>query len=220
MANMTTSLYIMRHGATADNSPNPTKDRVKGQLDLPLDRDGIQAAHEAGKALQNSGVTAIVTSQMKRSIQTGQIVKGYLPDAKVVSTKMLNPWDVGAYTGQSYAHVKNDLSRLQKNPMEAPPAGKQMKGEPYGDFLDRYKQAMPRILGVAEKQPTLFVAHSRHLVALDGMMKGTEGDTTQVRDVTPPGTVLKLNVWAGDEKAPEAEAKAPAGDGDGEQPGY
>lgn len=192
-----TSMWVMRHGSTKVNSQSPIKDHVKGMADLPLSPEGEKAAHEAGKALQGSGITSIVTSQMKRSVQTGQIVASYLPGAKLASSKLLNPWDVGGLTGQSYAKVKDQLSRLQKNPSEAPPAGK-LPGEPYQAFLDRYKEALPKMLEHAQGNKTLFVAHSRHLLALDGIMKGNGTDGTQVRDVTPPGTVLKLTVGTGE----------------------
>lgn len=70
---MATSLirfYIFRHGETDWNR----EQRFQGHLDIPLNAHGRAQAHELARALAKRGIDAVITSDLLRARETGEIV--------------------------------------------------------------------------------------------------------------------------------------------------
>ncbi len=64
-----TTVYLLRHGATAANRETPY--RLLGRsLNLPLDEEGVEQARRAGKALRRLPLAAVYTSPMLRAVET------------------------------------------------------------------------------------------------------------------------------------------------------
>jgi len=99
-----TSLYLVRHGDTAHNyHGDPKKDKVKGtRIDLPLDESGRKAAEDAGAVLKKAGITHVISSPLKRGVETAQII-AKATGAQAATSSRLLPWDVG--TSVSYTHL-------------------------------------------------------------------------------------------------------------------
>lgn len=67
---MTTTIYLLRHGALAGDS----RERFIGQTDLPLSEAGIAQAEAMGRALQGRGIAQVHSSDLQRSRDTAAIV--------------------------------------------------------------------------------------------------------------------------------------------------
>ena len=96
-----TRLYLMRHGETVDNAAQLMQGQTQGQLN----ETGIRQAEEAGKELATYPFDAIISSDLKRSIDTARIVAQHhgLP---VVTTPLLRERDWGDFTGRNIDEVQ------------------------------------------------------------------------------------------------------------------
>lgn len=69
-------LYFARHGHTDANASSPIS-QINGEIDEPLNYDGIQQANELAEQLKDLHFDVIITSPLKRAYQTAEIVNKY-----------------------------------------------------------------------------------------------------------------------------------------------
>lgn len=106
-------LVVLRHGESQAN-----RDGVfTGWSDVPLTKKGIAQAHQAGKAIKQTGLQFehLHTSMLKRAIMTANIVLDeinqlYLP---VTKSWRLNERHYGALRGKKKAAVKTEVGEKQ-----------------------------------------------------------------------------------------------------------
>ena len=96
-----TRLYLMRHGETIDNAAQLMQGQTQGQLN----ETGIRQAEQAGKELATYPFDAIISSDLKRAVDTARIVAQHhgLP---VVTTPLLRERDWGDFTGRFIPDLK------------------------------------------------------------------------------------------------------------------
>ncbi|MCM1312549.1 MAG: histidine phosphatase family protein [Bacteroides sp.] len=91
---MGTTIYLMRHGETEEN-----KARIlQGHLPGKLTPEGIRQAEGAGAKLAGMAIDAIVASDLKRCVDTAEIINRNL-HLNIVYTKLLRERDWGSVTG-------------------------------------------------------------------------------------------------------------------------
>lgn len=95
------SLFV-RHGST---DMTPAQFINHGQLDLPMNKRGIQEIVQAITSLRKSSPSLIVTSPLKRTVQTAQMLSIYFEEAPYVIHDGLRPRDFGKWT-----HDKRSLA--------------------------------------------------------------------------------------------------------------
>jgi 2,3-bisphosphoglycerate-dependent phosphoglycerate mutase len=61
-----TRVFLLRHGQTAWNA----EQRIQGQLDVPLNANGLWQAQRLAQALQGEDISAIYSSDLQRTRQT------------------------------------------------------------------------------------------------------------------------------------------------------
>lgn len=97
-----TTLYLVRHGETIDNASQI----LQGHLSGELNDKGIAQARRAAQALQAVNLDAIVSSDLKRAIDTAQIIAA--PRAmRVTTTPLLRERDWGDFTGRFIPDLKD-----------------------------------------------------------------------------------------------------------------
>lgn len=64
------TIYIFRHGQTDYNAEK----RVMGQLDIQLNKTGINQANELADKMSNNSIQAIYSSPLSRALETAKIV--------------------------------------------------------------------------------------------------------------------------------------------------
>lgn len=69
-------LYFARHGHTNANATSPVS-QTYGEIDEPLNKQGIQQANDLTEQLKDVHFDVIVTSPFKRARQTAEIVNKY-----------------------------------------------------------------------------------------------------------------------------------------------
>ena len=100
---MSTILFLVRHGETVDNA-NQT---MQGQTQGELNERGILQAQELSEERKDREIDVIVSSDLKRAVDTAAIVAA--PHGlEVVKTPLLRERDWGDFTGRYIPDLKNE----------------------------------------------------------------------------------------------------------------
>lgn len=90
-----TTLYLVRHGETVDNAAQIMQGQTQGQLNA----HGIRQAEELRDKLRDLPIDAFVSSDLRRSIQTCEIL-ARPRGMSVTTTPLLRERDWGDFTGK------------------------------------------------------------------------------------------------------------------------
>ena len=153
------SVYLIRHGATDFNSPVGKDDRIRGWLDVKLNKQGKEEAKQDGEYLKKEKISKIYSSDLSRTKETSEILNKNF-NVPIIYTKSLRPWNLGIYQGQSSEKVHKELEQYVKDPNK-----KVEGGESFNTFLNRYLGEMRKILDEAKKtkKEYFIVTHYRNL---------------------------------------------------------
>lgn len=100
---MTTTLYLVRHGETVDNAAHI----MQGQTPGKLNDKGIAQAEEVAARMADHPIDVFVSSDLKRSIQTCEII-ARPHHAEVITTPLLRERDWGSFTGKFIPSLPQD----------------------------------------------------------------------------------------------------------------
>ena len=99
-----TTLYLVRHGETVDNVNQIMQGQTQGQLT----ENGIRQAQEVRDQLALEDFFAIISSDLKRSVDTARIIaEPHRLD--VVQTVLLRERDWGGFTGRYIPSLKGEV---------------------------------------------------------------------------------------------------------------
>ena len=99
-----TTLYLVRHGETVDN----VNQIMQGQTQGKLTENGIRQAQEVRDQLASEDFSAIISSDLKRSVDTAKII-AEPHDLEVVQTPLLRGRDWGGFTGRFIPELKGEV---------------------------------------------------------------------------------------------------------------
>ncbi len=134
------SVLIIRHGATALNSDDHTKDRIRGWTDWPLSENGKrEAVNLIGMLVEVPDV--LFCSNLTRARQTAEIMAGIL-DIPLENTDSFLPWDVGLFVGANAAETMPKLARYAVETHKVVPGG-----ESFNAFRVRFFTGLLNALG-------------------------------------------------------------------------
>lgn len=100
---MTTTLYLVRHGETTDNAARIMQGQTPGELNAK----GIAQAEEVAARMADHPIDVFVSSDLKRSIQTCEII-ARTHHAEVITTPLLRERDWGSFTGKFIPTLPQD----------------------------------------------------------------------------------------------------------------
>lgn len=179
-------LLIIRHGHTPLNLPGQDE-RLRGWLDIPLDKEGLEEAAETGKFIrQNYDVDLIYTSDLRRARHTAEVLRR-TTGAAVTHTSDLRPWNLGVFCGQRVREIIPFLNLLNQHPGLAAPSG-----ESFYQFYGRYAHRLRALLSEAETSPNAIavVTHVRNLLASPSIILGLDRDKVPVKGGPHTGATL------------------------------
>jgi broad specificity phosphatase PhoE len=132
-------IYLIRHGETALNAS-----RILQPSDTPLSEEGQAQAQALGRRLKDEQVDAILTSDLRRAMQTAQAIVAERPPAQEVplrlhTSSLLHERNLGDLRGQPYEVIGVDLLDFK----EAPPGG-----ESLAQFEERVAAAFEHVIDV------------------------------------------------------------------------
>ena len=97
-----TTIYLLRHGALADDS----RERFIGQIDLPLATEGIRQAQALAQALRHENIGIIYCSDLLRSQQTAKIIADEI-NVPIEARRELREISLGNWEGLSRSEIKS-----------------------------------------------------------------------------------------------------------------
>jgi broad specificity phosphatase PhoE len=157
---------FMRHGQTEFNKEK----RFRGQMEIPLDRTGVQQALDARRFLAgflgDKPLGKSYRSSKDRTRQTAELVLG--DHTQVI--KNFDALNVGKFSGQ----LKNDenmkdIMHYQKYPDQKIPGGERIN-----DFRARVNPELKKVIEEGEKsgRPTISFVHSSTIHQLSHLLHG------------------------------------------------
>ena len=93
-----TKVLVVKHGETIQNA----KKICTGHLNGKLSPKGIKQAKELAKKLKNKNITAIYSSDLKRSVDTANEILKFYPDLKLKTDKRLRERFFGKLQGKKF----------------------------------------------------------------------------------------------------------------------
>lgn len=157
-------IILARHGST---DLNDNGDKIRGWRDVPLNDHGKRQAEELGNRLKKEKFDIIISSDLKRAVQTAEAISRHTGKAIVKKTIGLRPWDLGEFTGIESKIVIPQLGKFIDNPNRKIP-----QGESFNEFKTRCLDEIKGDLEAFKHQVILFVAHHRNDRLLDAWIHG------------------------------------------------
>ncbi|MBU1140702.1 MAG: histidine phosphatase family protein [Proteobacteria bacterium] len=147
-------IYLMRHGRINQSLPH----RFVGQLDLPLDDEGIRQARDMHFFLKDIKFSRIFMSPLRRTVQTAEIIAG---SRTIIMQQVpgLAEISLGAWDGLTVDEVRRRFpgeyeKRGQDLAHYRPP-----EGESFADLAQRSFPAFTE-LAMENPGPLLVVSHA------------------------------------------------------------
>jgi len=100
---MKTELIMIRHGVTAWNKER----RFQGQIDIPLDDEGLRQAQLLGQSMAGAALAAVYASDLTRARQTAEPLASAL-GLPVVAEPGLRERHYGAFEGRTWDELQRE----------------------------------------------------------------------------------------------------------------
>ena len=174
--------FVIRHGTTVLNDKNA----FRGMLDPELDEAGVRDSHRAADFLSRQPIERIISSPLRRTIQTAEVLSGVLGGRCIEQCRNLFPWQMGTeFYGEDKDEKADELERYVRHINKTPPNGESLADfiERTGDFFE--DQLQRPIL-------TAFVTHSSNIIALNDLINGTAPQHPENATVVKPGGVCAI----------------------------
>ncbi len=162
-----TKIATMRHARTDYNAEK----RYAGTIDIPLNEKGIQEAREAAGKLSQYQFDVVVTSTLKRSLQTAQLI--FNNTIPTIQSELCNERNFGIMEGCTWEEVLmfqppvlmievgNDLHTVN-------PKG----GEPFENVWERAKKFRRFLFKQYKGLSILVISHGVFLQMFHGVLQG------------------------------------------------
>lgn len=177
-------LIAVRHARTDFNEDG--KERLRAWLPIPISAEGVDDAYQCATFLKtlNLPVSVILSSPMKRSVQTARIIARQLR-IQVSVQQALADWNVGKLAGKDAMDTLPLIHRMLDDPSMVPPGG-----ESYAAFRARLDPFMRTL--IQSPQPHLCVTHNRCILATISWVTNDPGRIKQ-RGPIEPGGVMRFD---------------------------
>ena len=151
---MATKMFLVRHGLTDWNQQK----KYQGQKDIPLNEKGCEQARSLGKYLKAEEIDSIYSSDLKRALQTANIINEN-HDLEVNKKEKIREIHFGDWQGLSYSEIEEQypqrLKKWNKDPITNCPPG----GETMAVFIKRVKSGFEEIINKNQDNNILVVSH-------------------------------------------------------------
>jgi broad specificity phosphatase PhoE len=151
-------LYLIRHGATANNDARPS--RLQGRRsDQPLSAAGIQQAQQTARWLGNLTISAVFSSPLLRARQTAEIIAS--PHGLSIQTvDDLIEVDVGVWEGCSCEEIEQAHPEAYRLFMADASQHPYLGGEDFSAVQARAVPALERLMAAHLGRTIVAVSHN------------------------------------------------------------
>jgi len=160
-------LILVRHGQTVWN----LEKRAQGVSDIELNEYGRAQAECLALSLLDEGIDSIVSSPLKRAIQTAEAINRFhhLP---IDTQDGLMELNMGDFEGIALGRMLNDHEDFLKQWADDPASIVMPGGESLAELQRRAWGAVERI--IAKPGTTLLVSHNFTIMTILSMIKGVD----------------------------------------------
>jgi len=155
---MSTTILLIRHGETAWNAVR----RLQGHIDIDLNQEGQRQAAATARALAGEKLDAIISSDLKRALQTAEAIAAHHHVPLHVDPD-LRERGYGAFEGLLYTEIAErypeDFAAWQARHVEAVMPHGERKAESFRQFYERSIAALASWAGKHPGQAIAVVAH-------------------------------------------------------------
>lgn len=164
---------LVRHGQTDWNVAK----RLQGHTDIPLNEQGRAQAYDVAKALADTPIDLVLSSDLSRASQTAiAIADRNCAQPRILTTPKLREMDVGQLAGYTYDEIQAmpqaDLWMSWRTPTDDPELWhlKWPGGESRADLSQRAMDAITSCIATHQPQTLLVAAHGGTLKHLTHAM--------------------------------------------------
>jgi len=181
--------------------------RLQGHIDIPLNEEGERQAAALARALSAEKIDAVVSSDLRRAMQTAQAVAAQHAGIMLQTDAQLRERAYGVFEGMLYQDIQDeypaDFTLWQARDIDAVmPHGERM-AESFRQFFDRVIGALLRVAAQHPGQTVAVVAHGGVLECAYREARGIQLDSPrdfQVKNAsinrfTVEGGKLVLTSW-------------------------
>ncbi len=164
-------LYLLRHGATANNLARPP--RLQGRHENPpLSEKGRHQASASACALAEKSIAAVYSSPLRRAVETADPIAERLGLLNQTIDELIEV-DVGAWEGRDWGEIEQNEPEAYRRFMEDPAANPYTGGESLAEVAERvlpaFSKLMQRHLGSSIVVVSHNVVNRVYLAHLMGM---------------------------------------------------
>lgn len=160
------TFVVMRHGRTDYNN----RHLLQGQMDIPLNEEGVQEALNAREELKQYGISLdrAISSPLDRALTTASLVSGF-PKAEIPTDDRLKEIAFGALEGTHTKELSEDMRTYFEDPVHyIPPEG----AESYAHLLGRMESFLNSHVQENSKDTVLVLSHGAALHAMYQVLTG------------------------------------------------
>ena len=154
LADVTTTLIIIRHGETEWNRER----RIQGHLDSALTPKGFAQAHACAARLAPEKIDAVVTSDLYRAQHTAKILTTGRA-LSMTSEATLRERSFGAGEGMTYAEMDSKYPQIFAQTSLVDAEFTLPEGETRADFHARVKTSIEKLVAAHTGKCLLIVTH-------------------------------------------------------------
>lgn len=160
------ALYLVRHGDTDANDPRHERFRSWDE-EIGLSTIGKRHAEVAAQTLAPLGIAFLISSDLRRAVQTAGIVGEELGLTPQLD-RTLRDWNVGIYIGLSVKEFLPHVKKFETQMPDTPIPG----GEAYSTFWKRWGMALIRGLHAVETMGIsgAYVTHQRCIYSVNNIL--------------------------------------------------
>lgn len=185
---LVTTFGFVRHGVTAWNKEM----REQGNLDIPLDQEGITMAERVADRLSREQWDVICTSPLHRAKQTAKIIAEYLPELPFHSDSRLREVGTGLIEGTTEAER---IAKWGESWSEL-----DLGVEPYDEVIARGLDFFEEMKAMYPGKRILVVSHGEFIWRLLGILVPESGfaknlQNTSITVIEVHGEVTRCHLF-------------------------
>ncbi|WP_448379808.1 histidine phosphatase family protein [Gloeomargarita sp.] len=150
-----TRIYLVRHGETDWNRQG----QFQGQRDIPLNANGQRQATQTQQLLAQVALDFAVTSPLRRSRQTAEMILASHPGVALQVMPDLQEISHGLWEGKFHAEVEAEFPGMLAQWHQTPEQVQMPGGENLNQVWERAGRAWHKIITQYEGQQGMVVAH-------------------------------------------------------------
>lgn len=188
---MIKNFYIFRHGQSSYN----VDCRIQGRTnDSKLSNLGKRQALDVGKKLEGRGIEVIITSPLKRAIQTAELVNETL-NVPIIKDERFIEVDVGVVEGMSYLEVVKEYKEVYEQ-LHLPNIEDCFDVcYPQGETKREVQKRIFEGLEYWQRQPYQNIAISTHGIALAQIFAKLDKYTSDIPNCAILHLINENNAW-------------------------